>query len=207
MNVAIIPARAGSKRIPKKNIKKFQGMPIFYWPLIAAKKTNLFDKIILSTDSKSIAKIGKKYNMDVPFLRPKNISGDHASTSSVISHAIRWLRNNNVNPKFICCIYPTAAYLNPKDLITGYKKIKKKIGIMFFQAGGLIQQYLDLLRKIDLTDLKCYFLSIIKKGHKIFLIHIMTLDNFIGVDLSLVERKTNFCKKFYNCRNTNLEST
>ena len=185
MNVAIIPARAGSKRIPKKNIKKFQGMPIFYWPLVAAKKTNLFDKIILSTDSKLIAKIGKKYNMDVPFIRPKNISGDHASTSSVISHAIRWLRNNNVNPKFICCIYPTAAYLNPKDLITGYKKIKKKIGIMFFQAGGLIQQYLDLLRKIDLTDLKCYFPSIITKGHKIFLIPIMTLDNFIGVDLNL----------------------
>ena len=149
MNVAIIPARAGSKRIPNKNIKKFKGKPIFLWPLIAAQKTNLFDKIILSTDSEKIAKIGRKYKMDVPFLRPQNISDDHASTSSVISHAIRWLKNNNMKPKLVCCIYPTAAYLNSKDLITGYKKIKKRNGIMFFQVGNLIHQYLDLLGKIN----------------------------------------------------------
>ena len=163
MNVAIIPARAGSKRIPKKNIKKFQGKPIFYWPLIAAKKTNLFDKIILSTDSKSIAKIGKKYNMDVPFLRPKNISGDHASTSSVISHAIRWLRNNNVNPKFICCIYPTAAYLNPKDLITGYKKIKKNKWDYVFSGGKFNSSIFRSFKKNRFNGLKMLFSKYYKK--------------------------------------------
>ena len=90
MNIAIIPARSGSKRITNKNIKKFKGLPIIGWPIKAAKKSKLFDKIIVSTDSKRISRISKKFKIEVPFLRPKNISGDYASTEVVIEHAIKW---------------------------------------------------------------------------------------------------------------------
>ena len=77
MKVAIIPARIGSKRIPKKNIKNFCGKPIIFWAIKAIKKTKIFDKIIVSTDSKKIASMVKKYNVEVPFLRPVLLSDDH----------------------------------------------------------------------------------------------------------------------------------
>jgi len=135
MIVAIIPARAGSKRIPNKNIKKFKGYPIISWSIKAAIKSKLFDRIIVSTDSKVIAKIAMKHKAEVPFIRPKKISNDHASTVAVIKHNIQWLKSNNLNPKFVCCIYPTAAFLDYKDLILGYKKIKKMKYDYVFSAG------------------------------------------------------------------------
>ena len=76
MNIAIIPARGGSKRIKNKNVKFFFNKPVIYWSIKAAKQSKLFDKIIVSTDSKKIANICKKYNVEVPFLRPKILSND-----------------------------------------------------------------------------------------------------------------------------------
>ena len=93
MKIAIIPARAGSKRIPKKNIKFFFGKPMIYWSIRAAKKTKLFDKIIVSTDNKKIAKIAKKYKAEVPFLRPAKISGDKTPVSKAVTHTLMWLKN------------------------------------------------------------------------------------------------------------------
>ena len=88
MNIAIIPARGGSKRILNKNIKKFHGKPIIAWTIECAVKSNLFDKIIVSTDDKKIARVVKKIGAEVPFIRPKNLSQDTTPSIDVVIHAI-----------------------------------------------------------------------------------------------------------------------
>lgn len=124
MNIAIIPARAGSKRIKNKNIKNFFGKPLIYNSIKTAINSKLFDDVIVSSDSKKIQNIAKKYGAKIYFKRPKNISGDYGTTPDVINHAIRWVKKNLYNPKFVCCIYPTAIFLDKKILIKAYKKIK-----------------------------------------------------------------------------------
>lgn len=126
MNLCIIPARGGSKRIPKKNIKNFCGKPIIAWSIKQAIKSNCFNKIIVSTDDKKIATIAKNYGADVPFVRPKSLSDDFTSTTAVISHAIKWLIENHEKPLFVCCIYPTAPFIKLNDLKNGLKILKKK---------------------------------------------------------------------------------
>ena len=125
MNLAIIPARKGSKRIPKKNIKHFFGKPVIYYSIKQAKLAKVFDKIIVSTDCKKIANISEKYGAEIPFIRPKKISGDYTSTSEVIKHAINYYRKKNIYFKFVCCIYPVAPFLLKKDILKGLNKIKK----------------------------------------------------------------------------------
>jgi pseudaminic acid cytidylyltransferase len=125
MKIAIIPARGGSKRVKKKNIKLFEGIPAIGRVITILSKSKIFDIIIVSTDSSEIMKIAKKYKAEVPFRRPKNISGDHSSTHAVIKHCIKWLENKRIHPEYICCVYPTAFFIEHKDLEEGYKKIKK----------------------------------------------------------------------------------
>ena len=92
--VAIIPARGGSKRIPKKNIKLFHGKPLIAYSIEVALKSKLFDKVIVSTDDEEIAKIARSYGADVPFLRPKELSDDFTGTGAVVNHAIEFLKQN-----------------------------------------------------------------------------------------------------------------
>ncbi len=123
MNLAIIPARIGSKRIKNKNIKNFEGKPIIYYSILAAKLSGVFDKVIVSTDSLKIASISKKYGADVPFLRSKELSKDNIGIIEVISKVLKKLKiKPNLSTK-VCCIYPTAPMLNKNFLIKGYKKL------------------------------------------------------------------------------------
>ena len=124
MNVAIIPARAGSKRIKNKNIVNFFGKPLIYNSIKIAIKSKLFDDVIVSTDSEKIQKIALKYGAKVYFKRPKSLSDDYIGTFDVINHGIKWLQKNLYNPKYVCCIYPTAVSLSVKNLVNAYKKIK-----------------------------------------------------------------------------------
>lgn len=131
MNIAIIPARSGSKRIKNKNIKLFCGKPIIYYSINEAKKSKIFQKIIVSTDSEKIKKISEKYGAEVPFLRPKYLSDDYTSTIDVIKHALKELSyiKNNFN---ICCLYPTAPLVKKEDLIKSIKKfLSKKYNFLF----------------------------------------------------------------------------
>jgi len=121
MNVAIIPARSGSKRIPKKNIKSFCGKPIIYWPIDVIKKSNIFDKIIVSTDDEEIGEIARSFGAETPFIRPQNISDDFANVSDVMCHAVKWLEQGKYNLNTICCIYATAVFLAEEDLKIGYR--------------------------------------------------------------------------------------
>jgi pseudaminic acid cytidylyltransferase len=135
MKIAIIPARGGSKRIPKKNIKLFCGKPMIVWSIEAAFKSNAFDKVIVSTDDKVISKISKKNGAEVPFIRPKNLSNDHVSVSEVILHATKWaIEEYNNNISAICVIHATAPFIKEKDLNASYEILKKKECEIVFSA-------------------------------------------------------------------------
>jgi pseudaminic acid cytidylyltransferase len=109
MKIAVIPARSGSKRIPGKNTKLFYGKPILSWPIAAALKTGMFDKVIVSTDCQKIAEIAVAAGASVPFLRPAELAGDFVATVPVVQHAIAELASEAVT--HVCCIYPTAAFV------------------------------------------------------------------------------------------------
>lgn len=123
MNVAIIPARGGSKRIPRKNIRNFCGNPMISWPIEVTKQSNLFDHIIVSTDDKEIAEVSIKFGAEVPFIRPVELSNDYAGTTEVITHAVSWMHEQGWQPDAVCCIYATSVFLNKDDLVKGFKAI------------------------------------------------------------------------------------
>jgi N-acylneuraminate cytidylyltransferase len=123
VNLAIIPARGGSKRIPKKNIKLFHGKPIIAYSIEAALSSNCFDEVIVSTDCEEIADIAKKFGAQVPFVRPAAFSDDYATTTDVIKHAIKWYENNNLIINNICCIYATAPFVSRTDISTGLETL------------------------------------------------------------------------------------
>ncbi len=123
-NIAIIPARSGSKRIPHKNIKNFLGKPILAYSIETAIKSGLFDEIMVSTDDEQIAELARKYGANIPFLRSRDTAGDFATLSDVISEVIKNY-NEKLNLQFdnICCLLATAPFVNPVDLKTAYLKL------------------------------------------------------------------------------------
>ncbi len=132
MSLAIIPARSGSKRIKNKNIKFLSGKPIICHAINLAKKTKLFSRIIVSTDSKKIAKISKLAGAEIFFLRPKKLSNEKAPVIDVVSHAIKFLKKKKISYKYTCCIFPVSPLLSPK-IIKDTKKIitKNKLNYVF----------------------------------------------------------------------------
>jgi N-acylneuraminate cytidylyltransferase len=124
--VAIIPARGNSKRIPGKNYKKFNGKPIIANTIEKLKESKIFDRIIVSTDSKKIASISKRYGAEVPFRRPKFLSDDYTSGTSVISHSVRFLVKEGYQFDYVCCVYAPNPFLQIADLKKGFKKIQSK---------------------------------------------------------------------------------
>ncbi len=119
MRVAIIPARGGSKRIPRKNIKNFCGRPMIEWSIEAAKASGCFARILVSTDDEEIAAVARSAGVEAPFVRPPELSGDLVATVPVIGHALRWLAGRGVAPEHACCIYATAPFLRAEDLRSG----------------------------------------------------------------------------------------
>jgi N-acylneuraminate cytidylyltransferase len=119
MNVAVIPARGGSKRIPKKNIRPFAGKPIIAYAIEAAMAAEVFDRIIVSTDSEEIAAVAREWGAETPFVRPAELADDMAGTAPVLVHAIHWLREHGERHDRLCCIYPTAPFVLPEDLRRG----------------------------------------------------------------------------------------
>lgn len=123
MNVAIIPARGGSKRIPRKNIKLFKGKPMISYSIEAAIKSGCFDRVIVSTDDAEISKIAIELGAEAPFLRPANFSDDHTATVPVIKHAIEYLNASGSHVDLACCIYATAPFVKVEDLKHAFEKI------------------------------------------------------------------------------------
>ncbi len=119
MNIAIIPARGGSKRIPGKNIKDFCGKPMIAWSIEVAKASGLFEHILVSTDNAEIAEVAKAWGAEVPFTRPAEIANDHAGTTEVITHATQWAIDQGWFISAVCCIYATAPFIQVDDLEKG----------------------------------------------------------------------------------------
>jgi N-acylneuraminate cytidylyltransferase len=123
MRVAIIPARGGSKRIPRKNIRPFAGKPIIVWPIKVALSSGLFDQVVVSTDDAEIAEVARAAGALVPFTRPENLSDDYADTKSVIRHAISELKLETEPDMQVCCIYPTSVFVDEQSLKEGLEKL------------------------------------------------------------------------------------
>ena len=123
MNIAVIPARGGSKRIPRKNIKEFFGKPMIAWSIEAAKESKLFDHIIVSTDDAEIAEVARQWGAEVPFMRPAELSDDYAGTTEVIAHATQWALDQGFDVDAVCCIYATAPFVQVKDLKRGLEAL------------------------------------------------------------------------------------
>ena len=124
MIIAIIPARGGSKRIPRKNLKVFLGHPIIAYAIRAARDTGIFDRIIVSTDDEEIAAVSRAEGADVPFMRPPELSGDHTATVDVVRHAADWAAANIGPVDFVCCIYPTAVFVDGETLKRGFDEMR-----------------------------------------------------------------------------------
>ncbi len=119
MNIAIIPARGGSKRIPRKNIKAFHGKPMIAYSIEAALKSGCFDHVMVSTDDEEIAAIALQYGATVPFMRPAEISDDYATTLDVIAHALTWCEQTHMDIANACCIYATAPFISVSSIQEG----------------------------------------------------------------------------------------
>ena len=158
MNIAIIPARGGSKRIKNKNIKNFLGKPIISYVIKQAIKSKLFDCIIVSTDSTKIKKISEKYGAKVLFKRPANLSNDKARTQDVIIHSLNWLKKKNVKFQYVCCLYPTSILLKVNDLKKSLNLLKNNRYSFVMSAqrySTQIERAFKLLKKkIILVDKK-----------------------------------------------------
>lgn len=122
-NVAIITARGGSKRIPKKNIKDFCGKPIIAYSIQTALESGLFDEVMVSTDSEEIAEIAREYGAAVPFMRSEKTSNDYATTSDVLHEVIDEYRKRDKEYDVLCCIYPTAPLLTGEILRDAYNQM------------------------------------------------------------------------------------
>lgn len=125
VKLAIIPARGGSKRIPRKNIRQFAGKPIIAHSIEAAIQSQLFDRIIVSTDDPEIAQVAKDWGAETPFLRPKELADDYTGTNTVIKHAIQWHNNQSIDIQFACSIYATAPFLQAQYLREGFERLSE----------------------------------------------------------------------------------
>ncbi len=127
MRVAVIPARGGSKRIPRKNIRPFAGKPIIAWPIKAALSSGLFDQVVVSTDDAEIAEIARVAGALVPFMRPESLSDDYVDTKSVICHAISELKLETEPEVQVCCVYPTSVFADVQVLKNGLEELNKRM--------------------------------------------------------------------------------
>lgn len=126
-SVAIIPARGGSKRLPRKNIKLLAGRALIAWTIDAAIKAGVFDRIIVSTEDDEIASISREAGAEVPFLRPSHLSSDHATTDDVVEHAVNWLtEKDSYNVERVTVLQPTSPLRGSKNIADAFKLLDKK---------------------------------------------------------------------------------
>ncbi len=172
MNIAIIPARGGSKRIPRKNIKLFKGRPMIAYSIESALESGIFDRVLVSTDDEEIAEVASSLGADVPFLRPGNLSNDHTATVPVIKHAVEYLQEAGELFDFACCIYATAPFILVNDLKLAYEKIQHSNAdyclpvttysypvqrSIYFSKSGMIEMKSPKYNSIRSQDLEQYY--------------------------------------------------
>lgn len=124
MNIAVIPARGGSKRIPRKNIRSFCGKPIIAHSIDVALRSGLFSSVIVSTDDEEIADVARSFGADVPFMRPAHLADDFTGTGPVLVHALTHCQEQGQQVDAVCCIYATSPFTTVEDLTRGYEALQ-----------------------------------------------------------------------------------
>lgn len=157
MNIAIIPARGGSKRIPRKNIKEFCGKPMIAWSIEAAKASGLFQRIIVSTDDNEIAEIAKQWGAEVPFMRPDELANDFAGTTEVTAHATRWALDQGFAVEAVCCIYATAPFVQVSDLKRGLAALRSGVWAYAFTVTDFGSPIFRSFKQSDKGGVEMFF--------------------------------------------------
>lgn len=157
MKIAVIPARGGSKRIPKKNIKNFYGKPMIAWSIEAAMNSNLFDAVIVSTDDEEISDISIEYGAEVPFKRPANISDDYAVTTAVMAHSANWLLEKGYEVDSMTCIYATAPFINIEDLKRGLTVFDSESWEYVFTVTDFAAPIFRSFKQLESGGLEMYY--------------------------------------------------
>ncbi len=161
--ICIIPARKGSKGLKNKNIKKLKNIPLIAWSILVAKKCKMIDEIIVSTDSKKISKIAKKYGAKVPFLRPSNLATDKSSSFEVLKHAINFYKRKKVFFDYVLLLEPTSPLRDYKDVNLCLKKVlKNKIDAMV-SVTKVINQHPSFLYSLKKNNFLVPYLKNKKK--------------------------------------------
>lgn len=124
MRLCVIPARGGSKRIPRKNVRSFAGRPMLSWSVEAALSSGLFERVMVSTDDEEMAAVARQAGAEVPFLRPRALADDMTGTQAVTRQAIVWHRQQGLDVQWACCLYATAPFVRAEDLCAAYEKLR-----------------------------------------------------------------------------------
>ena len=134
MKIAVIPARGGSKRIPRKNIRVFCGKPIIAYSIAAAQQTGLFDQVVVSTDDEEIATVAREFGATTPFIRPKEIADDFTGTNAVVKHAVAWFNAQSNDVTHACCLYATAPLVQANYITEGYEALSRSDAAFAFSV-------------------------------------------------------------------------
>ena len=146
-NLCIIPARGGSKRIPRKNVKEFLGKPIIAYSIEAALKSGLFDEVMVSTDDQEIAAIAKQYGASVPFMRSAETANDHAIIADVLEDVLKGYDKLGTHFDNMCCVLATAPLMRSDDLMAAYKKL---IETDFVTVMPIVQFSFPIMRSLKM---------------------------------------------------------
>lgn len=157
MRLAVLPARGGSKRIPRKNVRPFCGRPMIAWSIAAALKSGLFDRIIVSTEDSEVAHVAREHGAEVPFLRPLDLADDHTGTIPVMAHAVGWAEEQGWALDAVCCIYPTAALLSSDDLARGLDLLDDSRFDFAFSATDYPSPIFRAFRRTDEGGVEMFF--------------------------------------------------
>lgn len=156
MKICIIPARGGSKRIPRKNVKPFHGKPMIAYAVTAAHESNMFDKVVVSTDDEQIVNVALKYGAEVPFMRPAELADDHTPTVPVIAHAIQACESLGWEFLEVCCIYPGVPFLRGQDIFSAYTQMRDMGANYAFPVTSFPSPIQRAFRRLDDGSVK-YF--------------------------------------------------
>ncbi|MCF7917306.1 MAG: acylneuraminate cytidylyltransferase family protein [Candidatus Omnitrophica bacterium] len=179
--LALITARGESKSIPHKNIKPLGGKPLIAWTIEAAKRSKFLERIVVSTDDSEIAEVARKYNIEVPFLRPKHLARDNSSHVSVVLHALKWLyENESYQPDFIMVLQPTSPLRNAEDVDSAIRIIDTH------NANSVVS--------VCLTHYHPYLINKIDKNGKL----VKFIDNAPGLGSELIRRQSMPAAYFIN---------
>jgi pseudaminic acid cytidylyltransferase len=157
VNICVIPARGGSKRIPGKNIKVFCGKPIIAWSIEVAKASGLFEHVLVSTDDAEIAAVAKSWGAEVPFMRPIEIADDYTGTTEVIAHASQWALNQGWQVSAVCCIYATAPFVQVTDLKKGLECLQSGSWSYAFSATDFASPIFRAFRERSDGGIEMFF--------------------------------------------------